>query len=135
MRIVLFVLIALLLATCGGKNKVPRGILSQEKMENVLWDMMQADEFVKEYMINRDSTLKDTVESIKMYERVFRFNTTTREEFSKSFHYYQQHSSLLRQVLDSLNVRGQKESEEASRPKATIDTAAMRKVRPTPFTQ
>jgi hypothetical protein len=133
MRIVLPVLFALLLTTaCGRKNQVPNGILPRDKMETVLWDMLQADEFVKEYLLLRDTTLRDTAESIKMYERVFQLNKTSREEFTRSFRYYQEHTSLLKEVLDSLNVRGQKESEDASRPKIAIDSAAMRKTGPTP---
>jgi Domain of unknown function (DUF4296) len=130
MRIALPVLLALLLLTaCGGKNKVPRDILPHDKMEAVLWDMFQADEFLREYMLNKDSALNDTTESIRMYERIFRLNKTSREEFSRSFHFYTAHTSLLKEILDSLNVKGQKVSEEVARPKPVIDTSAIRKVR------
>lgn len=135
MRIVLFLLLLLTFIACGKKNKVPKNILSQEKMETVVWDVIQADEFLKDYILNKDSTLNDTVESIKMYDRVFRLNNTTRDEFSRSFQYYTSHTALMKELLDSLNVRGQKESEFASRPKPVIDSNAIRKIRPTPATQ
>ena len=44
-------------------------------MEAVLWDMIQADEFLKDFVLNKDTTLNDTLESIRLYERVFRFQT------------------------------------------------------------
>jgi hypothetical protein len=130
MRIVLPVLFAVLLIACGKRNQLPNGIIARDKMETLLWDMIRADDFVKEYIVNKDSTLNDTTESIKMYERVFQLNKTTKEEFTRSFKYYQSHTSLLKQVLDSLNVRGQKESEDISRPKPHIDSGAIRKIRP-----
>ena len=33
-------------AGCKSKNTVPRGVLSPDKMEAVLWDMMRADQFL-----------------------------------------------------------------------------------------
>jgi hypothetical protein len=130
MKIVLPVLFAVLLMACGKRNEVPKDILPRDKMETLLWDMIRADEFVKDYIVNKDSTLNDTTESIMVYERVFQFNKTSREEFARSLKYYQTHSTLLKEVLDSLNVRGQKESDDASRPKVAIDSGAIRKVRP-----
>ena len=133
MRIVLPVLFAVLfIASCGGKNKVPKGILPPEKMRATFWDVLQADEFLRDYMLNKDSTLNDTTESIRMYARVFRFHKTTREEFARSFQYYKTHGSLMKEMLDSLNVKGQRASDEASRPKPILDTNAVRKVRPAP---
>ena len=32
-------------AGCSDKNNIPSGILSREKMEGVLWDMIQADQY------------------------------------------------------------------------------------------
>src|SRR5688500_11496802 len=105
MRVIIPVLIIVCLAACGGKSKVPKGVLDREKMEAVLWDIMQADEFLKDHILNKDSTLNDTTESIRMYERVFAFNNTNREEFARSFNYYREHTSLIKDVLDSLNVK------------------------------
>ena len=49
-------------------------------MEVVLWDMIQADEFLKDYVYKNDSTGLDTVESsIGVYERVLAINKTTRK--------------------------------------------------------
>src|SRR5690242_17640419 len=89
------------LYACGGRSS-PNGVLKKEKMEMVMWDMLQADDFVREYMVNRDSTLDDTAEYINMYERVFRMHGTTREEFDRSFDYYREHPALMKEVMDSM---------------------------------
>jgi hypothetical protein len=131
MRAIIVVLIIVCLGACGGKNKVPKGILEREKMETVLWDMLQADEFLKDHILNKDSTLNDTTESIRMYERVFAFNNTSREEFSRSFKYYREHTSLIKDVLDSLNVKGTQPDQHQNTPRpiesVRIDTGSIRK--------
>ncbi len=132
MRIVIPVLAACLLLSACQRNKLPKGVLPKEKMEAVLWDMIQADEFLREYMLNKDSLLSDTAESIRMYERVFQFNKTSREEFKTSFDYYRTHPVLMKEILDSLNVKAAKPPTEINQPRPLddkVDTAALRKKR------
>ncbi|MBN8676308.1 MAG: DUF4296 domain-containing protein [Chitinophagales bacterium] len=110
MRITFFIVLVTLVVACGSKGDVPKDVLPKEKMEDVMWDMLRADEFVKEYMLARDSSLRDTAEYIKMYERIFRLNKTNREQYAESFTYYRTHPKLMKEILDSLNVRGQLQS-------------------------
>ena len=118
MRILFFIVLVSLVVACGSKSDVPKSVLPKEKMEDLMWDMLRADEFVKEYMLARDSSLRDTAEYIKMYERIFRLNKTNREQYAESFTYYRTHPKLMKEILDSLNVRGQLQSlpEEANIP-------------------
>jgi len=110
MRIFLPLLFLLLVISCGKKDRVPKGVLSKEKMEVVLWDMIQADEFLKDYVYKNDSTRIDTVESsIGVYERVLALNKTTRKEFDSSFNYYRRHPQMMKTILDSINAKHQSE--------------------------
>jgi|SRR5688572_292709 len=95
---------------CNKGDNVPKGVLEREQMQAVMWDILQADEFLKDYMLNKDTTLNDTLESIKIYERVFRFHKTTRDVFDSSFSYYRTHPKLMKEVLDSLQVRSQRQA-------------------------
>jgi hypothetical protein len=109
MRIAICALfIVIMVASCSKKDKVPKGILPPEKMEVVLWDILRADEFLRDYMLSKDSTLNDTLESERMYERVYKFNKISREDFVKSFDYYRTHPALMKEVMDSLNANEQK---------------------------
>jgi Domain of unknown function (DUF4296) len=110
MRITFFIVFVTHIVACGSKGDVPKAVLPKEKMEDVMWDMLRADEFVKEYMLARDSSLRDTAEYIKMYERIFRLNKTNLEQYAESFTYYRTHPKLMKEILDSLNVRGQQQS-------------------------
>ena len=110
MRKILAVLLILSFIACGSSDKLPGGVLEKKKMQAVLWDILQADEFLKDYLLNKDTTLNDTLESIRMYERVFRFHKTSREVFDSSFNYYRTHPKLMKEVMDSLYAQTMKQA-------------------------
>ena len=99
----------LITAGCSDKDRIPNEVLPKEKMGLVLWDMLQADEFLRDFMLTRDTTLDDTLESVRMYERVFRMHNTNREQFDTSFNFYRTHPVLLKEILDTLNARNQQQ--------------------------
>jgi hypothetical protein len=74
-----------LLLSCTNKKDIPSGIIGREKMEQVLWDLMRADQFLGNYVFTRDSSKDRTKESLLYYERIFRLHQTNREEFERSF--------------------------------------------------
>lgn len=122
MRKIIFFFIIVVAAVSCNKNKVPTGILPPEKMEAVMWDMMQADEFVKGFIIPYDSLANDTTASIYIYKKVFQLNNISKEEYEKSFEYYKVHTLLMKEVLDSLNVKAQKAPTELYAPVLAEDT-------------
>jgi len=104
MRKVSLVLFALcLFVSCSDKHKLPGDILPQEKMQAVLWSMINAGEFLNAYV------LKDSVDTLvqrsKVYGQVFQIHHITKSQFDKSYAYYRQHPALMKVVLDSLSKR------------------------------
>ena len=83
---------------------MPEGILSPDKMQEVLWDMIRADEFLVSYVI-KDTSVDRKTESIKLYEMVFDLHDISKSTLEKSFKYYQQHPEILKPIMDSLNAR------------------------------
>ena len=57
-------------------------------MQAVLWSMISAGEFLNGYVLNKDSVDK-VAESSKVYGQVFQIHHVTKEEFDKSYFYYQ----------------------------------------------
>ena len=90
--------------SCSDKNRVPKGILPKAKMQDVIWDMVSAGEFLNSFRLNKDSVDKMT-ESLKVYGQVFQFHHITREEFEKSYDWYRQHPDIMNVLLDSLSKR------------------------------
>jgi hypothetical protein len=102
---------------CSDKNSVPSGILSREKMENVLWDMIQADQYSTLYLAKDSAHINTKMENLRLYEQVFLLHQVTREEFRKSYQYYLDHPALNQVLFDSLISRGNRlRTESYSRP-------------------
>ena len=97
-----------LLATgCSDKKSVPSGILSREKMENVLWDMIQADQYTADLAKDSSAHIADLkTERLRLYDQVFRLHDVSRDKFRKSYQYYTDHPELSQDLFDSLLVRG-----------------------------
>ncbi len=60
-------------------------------MQAVLWDLMRADQFLADYVFNKDSSLDKTTESLKYYQKIFAIHKVSKEEFQESFSFYQAH--------------------------------------------
>ncbi|MEQ1677407.1 MAG: DUF4296 domain-containing protein [Chitinophagaceae bacterium] len=101
----LFFFTLLIITGCKSKDSVPGDVLPPAKMQALLWDMMRADQFLTEYVLNKDTAKKKDEESIKLYEQILGFHQITKEEFQKSFDYYQFHPGQLKVILDSISKR------------------------------
>jgi hypothetical protein len=130
----LFAVFCMIAAGCSDKS-VPSGILPREKMENVLWDMIQADQYAG--VLAKDSTahIADLkAERLRLYDQVFRLQDVSREKFRKSYQYYSDHPELSQDLFDSLLVRGNKlRSEEYAHPAARPSVKPPTSPLPTPF--
>ena len=103
MKFFSFFLLVIFFSSCNTK-KVPDDILPPEKMQEVLWDMIRADEFLVSYVI-KDTSVNRKAESLKLYQKVFDVHDISKSAFEKSFKYYQLHPETLQPIMDSLNAR------------------------------
>src|ERR1041385_8817185 len=108
MRALSLILISILLFySCRGKVKVPSHVLSRPQMQAVIWDLVRADEWLKDYVFNIDSTIDRRKESIKMYNEVFKIHHIDKKKFQESFTWYRAHPDFLKIVLDSIYAKVQ----------------------------
>lgn len=114
-------LIAILTASCGKKNDIPGGIMDQKKMREVLWDMMRADQFLTDYVMNIDSTASRSKKSYALYSQVLALHEINQETFRESFYYYRSHPELMKVIMDSISKK-QLFEVDTSLPKLAIDT-------------
>jgi len=124
-------LLFLLLSACSGKNDIPAGVLDREKMESVMWDMIQADQYYREYLI-RDSVGKD-IQQMRygLYEEVFKIHKISRSTFDKSYDYYSNRPKLMKDVFDSLSASGNRKLQDFYKPATpVIDSLGIRKLKP-----
>ncbi|MBI1341383.1 MAG: DUF4296 domain-containing protein [Terrimonas sp.] len=114
----------LMIFSCTNRKKVPSGILQQEAIKNIMWDLARADQFVSEF-VSKDSALDPKQERLRLYGEVFALHKTTKEKFEKSVSFYESRPDLLKIVMDSLNAKGRRAEQESYKPKPILDTPAV----------
>ena len=126
MRIPGIILLIVLLFGCTRTDKIPKGILSQNEMRKVMWDLMRADAYVADFIM-KDSTCNEKAESAILYEKVFSIHATTEEAFRKSLSFYESRPDLLKIVMDSLRIDEKKAQENTTHIKRPEADSALRK--------
>ncbi|MDB5192165.1 MAG: hypothetical protein JWQ96_1728 [Segetibacter sp.] len=96
----LFLTLLTFLLSCS--SQIPKDIIPPDKMKVVLFDMIRADEFLNNYVFN-DTSLNKKQETTLMYEQVFKIHKTNKEQFYKSYIYYQQNPDKNKALYDSVN--------------------------------
>ncbi len=109
MKMDAILLSVLMLAACSSRS-IPKEILLPNKMQQVVFDLIKADEFVNNYVI-RDSTINSKIRRIELYDEVFRIHHTTRKEFYKSYKYYEEHPDKHKVLFDSLYALANRKAE------------------------
>src|SRR5690349_7262269 len=110
------------LVSCTDKDKIPAGVLPKEKMEKVLWDMIQAERYRETFVRDTSKNLK--TETFKLYAQVFEIHQVSKDEFIKSYKFYMSRPDIARQMFDSLATRANRRREELYKPKP-LDTASV----------
>ena len=97
-----FFLLLILLFSCARKEN--KNVLPENKLREVMWDLIRADQYVADYLM-RDSTRNKKDESMKLYEEIFHLHKISRDQFKRSLAYYSSQPDLLRPIIDSLAKR------------------------------
>lgn len=98
----LIVILGVCVLSCGRGTSVPAGILSAEKMEAVLWDLLRADQFVSNYVTTRDTSVNGHAKGPQLYSAILKKHGLTDSSFQVSMSYYKSHPKLLYPILDSI---------------------------------
>lgn len=100
-------LVSIFLIACG--DKVPAGIFSEQKMENLLYDIHLADGYLSSYPV--DSLEK---QKVNFYKSVYNKYETDSAEFRRNMEYYAAHPQQLENIYANISKRYQR-AEQSSR--------------------
>lgn len=92
--------------SCTNADKKKPLILTEVKMQRVIWDIMQVDEFANTY-ISRDSLKDLNKERQTLYLKVFRLHNISKEDFNASIKYYSSKPDRMKVIFDSLSSQGE----------------------------
>lgn len=124
MRFLLLICYCIFFAFSCKQNdrRIPRDMLSPKKMQEVLWDMMRADIFVNDYVSKKDSAADKKRESIQLYQQILHIHGISKEEFQKSYAFYQTRPVLLKSIMDSLNHHPDADPAKIYGPRTPVDS-------------
>lgn len=124
MRLKKVFVFVMLLASCGSKNDIPKGVMKPEKMQLVLFDMIRADNFAFDF-ITKDSSKKPEAELVKLQQKVFAIHKISRDDFYKSYEFYKAHPNIMEPMLDSMinSTNRNKYQRTMGRPAAIKDSS------------
>jgi len=113
MRIFILLLcsLAAVCSSCRDKNKIPEGILKPDKMQAVMWDVVRADIFTRDFII-KDTAKNATEENLKLQQEIFAIHHISKEDFYKSYNYYNLNTGLMKAVMDSMINKAEKKKEK-----------------------
>lgn len=115
MRNGVIILLIFVFNACSSRP-VPREVLLPEQMQKIVLDLIKADEFINGFVV-RDTTVNIKIKRSMLYAQVFTIHHTSREEFYKSYQYYQQHPDKHKIFFDSLYAEVNRPKEIAKPPK------------------
>ncbi|HET6721476.1 MAG TPA: DUF4296 domain-containing protein [Chitinophagaceae bacterium] len=128
MRILLFFILTIFFPACVRNNKIPKGIIAQNEMRKLMWDLMRADAYISDFVM-KDSSRNQKAESALLYEQVFTIHSTTADIFKRSLAYYQSRPDLLKVITDSLRSDEKKAQEYRPPDKKLQIDSTLRKIR------
>lgn len=104
-------LFTLIFVACSSPDQTPSGIISAEEMKPMMWDVMRAQNLAQQ-MARKDSTLNDSIETIRLTQKVFDIYKVSNEQFKKSYDWYVKHPAVLKEIFDSLYFQKQRSINE-----------------------
>ncbi len=107
MKFPLLCICAFLLQACNSSKK-ETNILSPEKMQLVLWDVLQAEAFTQNY-IKAKGIKNDSIENAGLQQKIFQLHKVSRKDFYTSYNYYAARPVEMRKILDSISAKGERD--------------------------
>ena len=109
MRVTVVLCISFLLFMQMSCNNGPsKAVIPIDSMKLIMWDMMKADEvFIRKLVADTNATKNK--EDVKLYETVFRIHKISKDRFFESYRYYEAHPLLMKEIVDSIDAKSNRE--------------------------
>ena len=102
---------SVLVACTPKEKKIPKDILPINKMKLIVWHMTEAGAYIEYAKEKRRDTAIKTLSTASLVQ-VLKLHKITKEDFFKSFTFYQSHPLLNKELFDSVNSYAQRQRGE-----------------------
>jgi hypothetical protein len=99
---------AVIISSCNNKEELPKDILSQEDLINVIAEMEMTQALIKLKFNTKDTIINQKA----IFEDVFIEMNTTEEQFNKSLNYYSQQPKILLEIYEEVIIKLSKQQAE-----------------------
>src|ERR1044071_5121673 len=89
-------------AACTSPNKIPEDVIGIDKMKFIVWDMTRAGKLAEEEY--RKDSFNMKLISTQLYQQVLDMYHINKDQFYKSYQYYEAHPDKNKILMDSLNA-------------------------------
>lgn len=96
---------------CSCTPDIPKDIIPIDKMKFVLYDVMSAQEMAQAITDVKDTTATKN-KTFELYEQVFATHKITRQDFDRSFKFYEAHPDKIKVLFDSVADYGNRKKSE-----------------------
>ena len=103
----LSLLLTSVMVSCVAETEVPKDVLNEDKMKEVLWDVMRA-EYLASQKARLDSTVDLAAESKVLNTKVFAIHGIDSATYAKSYDWYVRHPEIMGALFDSLLMQKQR---------------------------
>lgn len=107
MKGLLITILFFCMISCSNRDTNIKGILSQEKMQAVMWDIIGADVFTEQY-IKKDSLKNSAIENMQLQNKIFALHKVSRDDYYRSYDYYITHTNKMKTMLDSMAAKAER---------------------------
>jgi hypothetical protein len=101
----------MLFISCTSRKKIPSGIIKQEMMGEILWDVALAEEYTINYL-SKDSSVSREEKVTAEFEKILLVHGVSQEKFRKSLGFYKSRPDLMKVMMDTLYTRSQRNREQ-----------------------
>lgn len=84
---------------------IPRDVIPIDKMKFIMYDVLSAQEMAQSVVNAKDTTAVKN-KTFELYEQVFAIHKITREDFDRSFKFYEAHPDKIKILFDSVTAFG-----------------------------
>jgi hypothetical protein len=116
MRLVLLFFLVVFLLSCTNTTKTPPGIIAKQKMELILWDLIQADRFSTLFLARDSAKVNINLENIKLYQQIFDIHKISKDDFIKSYEFYLGRPDITKVIFDSIAVKAERQRANIYKP-------------------
>ena len=111
-------LLFITLLSCTEKHSA---VLTISEMKPIIWDMLNADNWNFQTAVT-DTSNKNKKKNLAFYDKIFKQYDITKEQFYKSYKYYEFHPDRMKILIDSVEDYGQREKGDLDKPNTPLTT-------------